>query len=267
MIEAPKQQANGTPKTELDRLMEAAAQDARREPEFFRALLDAVLYAHVPIDDKFAQMGDGANRVRLVMFKSPDDGTLVIPVFTDEGKAEWAARGGVRVLAVTGREFLEGTRGATLMFNPNDHRFTLYPEETAALLADSTLPPIERDKLEENQARTYKLPRPPAALVTALKTALPSVPGIELAYIAGVKWKDPDRRDSVLVALLGRPGSEEREARATAIAMQQAMERLNLPIDIMHFDSNEPKPAWITHLGLKPVYRRRPLSRAPSRFN
>jgi hypothetical protein len=247
--------------------MEAAAKDARREPAMFRALLDAVLYAHVPADDKTERTDDEARHVRLMMFKSPDDGTLVIPVFTDEGKAKFASGGVANVLAVTGRELFEATRGATLMLNPNDVKCTLYPAEISALLANSTLAPVTKGRFEEDQARLFRLTEVPAPLVKALKEALPAVPSIELAYIAGVRWRDPERPESVLIALGSSAGREDREARATAVAMQSVIDRLHLPVDIIHFDAHDAPPGWIAHLGLKPVYRRRPLPITPSRYN
>lgn len=267
MSDTPAQPAGDTRKSGLDRLMEAAAKDARREPEMFRALLDAVLYAHVPVDDKTERIGGDAHRVRLMMFKSPDDGTLVIPVFTDEGKAEFASGGAAKVIAVTGRELFEATRGATLMLNPNDVKCTLYPEEISALLANNTLAPVTKGRFEEDQARLFRLTKVPAPLVKALKKALPAVSSIEFAYIAGVRWRDPERPESVLVALGSSAGREDREARATAVAMQSVIDRLHLPVDIIHFDTNDAPPGWIAHLGLKPVYRRRSLPTSPSRYN
>lgn len=267
MSDTPAQRTGDARKSGLDHLMEAAAKDANREPELFRVLLDAVLYAHAPLGDKTDGNGHDASRVHLMMFKSPDDGTLVIPVFTDEGKAECASGGVAKVIAVTGRELFEATRGATLMLNPNDVKCTLYPEEISALLANGTLAPVTKDRFEEDQAQPFKLTKVPVPLIKALKQALPAVPTIECAYIAGVRWRDPGRPESVLIALGSSPGREDREARATAIAMQRVMARLNLPVDIVHLDSNEPRPRWITHLGLKPVYRRRPLPITPSRYN
>jgi len=118
----------------LDNLMEQSIQDFRKEPAFFRALLDATVYAHAPLND-------ASERLRLVMFKSPDDGELVVPVFTDESKAEFAARGNVRIVSLIGRTLFEITRGAILMLNPNDARCTLYPEEISELLASGTIAP------------------------------------------------------------------------------------------------------------------------------
>lgn len=245
----------------LDDLMEQSIQDFRKEPDFFRALLDATVYAHAPLNDS-------SERLRLVMFKSPDDGELVVPVFTDEAKAEFAARGNVRIVPLTGRTLLEVTRGAILMLNPNDARCTLYPEEISELLASGTIAPVSKDQFEENGTRCYKLDKLPQPLTKALKKSLPHIQGIEVAYVAGLKWRQPNYPDSVVIALGGHPDRAEREARAVATALHRPIAALDQPVDIIHFDCNGAKPEWIRHLGLKPVYRRRLGSPMPvSKFN
>jgi len=247
---APGAERDAALATELDRLIEAAAKNPGREPELFQTLLDATMYAHTPIDDT-------SKRVRLVMFKSPDDGSYVVPVFTDKAKAEFAARGNVRLVEATGREMLQATRGATVMINPNDVRCTLYPEEIGELLASGTIAPIQKDYFEEGQTQCFRLPKMPTALAKAMKKSLPDIHGVEVAYVAGLKWQGADRPDSLLIALGGRADLEDREARATASALHRVIQQLNQPVDIVHFDSRHAKPGWITHLGLKPVYRRR----------
>lgn len=245
----------------LNELMEQSIRDFRKEPEFFRALLDATVYAHAPFNDT-------SERLRLVMFKSPDDGELVVPVFTDEAKAEFAARGNVRIVPLTGRILLEITRGAILMLNPNDARCTLYPEEINELLANGTVVPVSKDQFEENGTRCYKLDKLPQPLTNALKKSLPDIQGIEIAYVAGLKWRKPKLPDSVVIALGGHPDKSERETRAVATALHRTIDALNQPVDLIHFDCNGAKPKWIRKLGLKPVYRRRLGPPTPvSKFN
>lgn len=259
-IPAPIAEANAASAGALDGLINAAAEDPSREPELFRALLGATMYAHTPISDK-------SERVRLVMFKSPDDGSYVIPVFTDKAKAEFAARGNVRLVEATGMEMLQATHGATVMINPNDVRCTLYPEEIAELLANGTIVPIQKDYFEEGQTRCFKLRKVPPALVKAMKKALPRIDGVEVAYVAGLRWQEANRQDSLMIALGGRSDREDRETRATATALQRVIQQLNQAVDIVHFDSSEAKPAWINHLGLKPVYRRRLTATVSSSYN
>lgn len=245
----------------LDDLMEQSIQDFRKEPDFFRALLDATVYAHAPLNDS-------SERLRLVMFKSPDDGELVVPVFTDAAKAEFAARGNVRIVPLTGRTLFEITRGAILMLNPNDARCTLYPEEINELLASGTVVSVSKDQFVENGARCYKLDKLPRPLKKALKKSLPDIRGVEVAYVAGLKWREPNLPDSVVIALGGHPDRAEREARAVATALHRTIDALDQPVDIVHFDCNGAKPEWIRNLGLRPVYRRRLGPPMPvSKFN
>jgi hypothetical protein len=245
----------------LDDLMEQSIQDFRKEPDFFRALLDATVYAHAPLHDS-------SERLRLVMFKSPDDGELVVPVFTDEAKAEFAARGNVRIVPLTGRTLFEITRGSILMLNPNDARCTLYPEEISELLASGTVAPIQKDQFGENKTRCYKPDKLPRPLTKALKKSLPDIRGVEVAYVAGLNWRESNLPDSVVIALGGHPDRAEREVRAVATALHRMIDALDRPVDIVHFDCNGAKPEWIRNLGLKPVYRRRlGLPMAASKFN
>lgn len=234
----------------LDDLMEQSIQDFRKEPDFFRALLDATVYAHAPLNDS-------SEHLRLVMFKSPDDGEPVVPVFTDEAKAEFAARGNVRIVPLTGRTLFEITRGAILMLNPNDARCTLYPEEIGELLASGTIASVQKGQFQENETRCYKLDKVPRALTKALKKSLPHILGIEVAYVAGLKWRQEDHPDSVVIALGGRADRAEREVRATVTALHRALGEPSLPMDLVHFDSRQAKPDWIRRLKLVPVCRRR----------
>lgn len=234
----------------LDDLMEQSIQDSRREPEFFRALLSAMLYSHAPFKSP-------SERLHLVLFKSPDDDSLVVPVFTDEAKAELAAQGNVRVVSMLGRTLFDISRGATVMINPNDARCTLYPEEISELLATGIVAYVRKNEILEGEARYFKLDKVPRMLTKAMKKALPNIRSVELAYIMGVKWQEAERPDSLLIVLGGRPDSEDREVRALATALHRTFQELGEAVDVIHFDGRQTKPEWIRRLGLTPVYRRR----------
>lgn len=246
---------------DLNRLMEASIKDSRMEPEFFRALLDATLYAHAPLNDD-------SERLRLVMFTSPADHALTVPIFTDKAKAEFAARGKVRIVSMPGRLLFEIAQGASLTINPNDNWCTLYPEEISELLATGAVAPIQHDQYKEGDATCFKLSKIPPSLVKALRKSLTEIRSVEVAYVAGVKWRQANRPDSLVIVLGGGAHSAEREVRATATALHALFERLNQPVDMLHFDSTHAKPGWIHRLGLKPVYRRRAGQLAPTtRYN
>ena len=234
----------------LDDLMEQSVQDSRREPEFFRALLTAMLYSHAPLESP-------SERLHLVMFKSPDDGALVVPVFTDEAKAEFAAQGSVRVVSMPGRTLFDISRGATVMINPNDVRCTLYPEEISELLATGIVAYVRKNEVLEGKAQYFKLDKVPTVLAKAMKKELPNIRGVELAYVVGLKWQEAEHPDSLLIVLGGRPDREDREVRALATALHRTFQELDKAVDVIHFDGRQGRPEWIRHLGLTPVYRRR----------
>lgn len=241
----------------LDKLMGQSLRDFREEPAFFRALLDATVYAHAPLNSL-------SERLHFVMFKSPDDGQLVVPVFTDGSKAEFAARGNVHIVSLKGRALFEVTLGATVMINPNDARCTLYPEEITELLASGTVAPIQKSQFQDDETQCYKLSQVPRLLAKALKKTLPVNRTIEVAYVAGLKWRQEDRPDSILIALGGRTDRADQEVRAAATALHRTLEKLNRPVDMIHFASSEAKPGFIRRLGLTPVYRRRLGPSVPS---
>lgn len=235
---------------ELNRLQDASVANPDREPEFFRALLDATLYAHTPLHDD-------SPRLRFVMFSHPIDHALTIPVFTDRAKADFAARDKVRVVSIPGRLLLEATRGASLTINPNDTWCTLYPEEISDLLATDNIAPIRKFQVEENEARAFRLDKIPSPLIKALRKSLPKLADVKVAYVAGIRWQQPNCPDSLLIVLGGSAHGAEREVRATTTMLQPIFERLNKSVDMQHFNAADPTPDWIRALGLKSVYRRR----------
>jgi len=235
--------------SELDDLMAQSLRDIRKEPAFFRALLDAIVYVHAPFENQ-------SERLRLVMFKSPDDGGFVVPVFTDEAKANFAARGNVRIVSMPGRSLLNAIRGTAVMINPNDARCTLYPEEIRELLASGSIAVVQEGDFSDGDTECFRLEKPPRTLTKTLKKALPAIRGVEVAFIAGVKWRQADRPNSVLIALGGRVGNAEREVRSTITALHRIVHELVQEVDLTHFDSKQAAPEWIHRLGLKPVYQR-----------
>ncbi len=237
--------------------MQASVKDAREEPAFFRALLDAPLYVHAP---KIEPSG----KHQFVMFKSPDDGQYVIPVFTDKAKAGWAARGNVRVLELRGRDLFDQARGVALMLNPNDTRCTLYPREIERLLHDGEIVAVQKWRVDgEGDQRIYKLDRVPKALVRGLRSALPAIRDIEVAYLAGLKWVKSTQPDSLLIMLGGVEKVADRSVRTLGTVLYDVFEHLDQPIDVGHFDSREGPPAWADKLGIPPVYRRLPMKPSP----
>ena len=208
------------------------------EEAFLRALLDATIYAHVPLEP--APPG----RIRFVQFDRPDNGQTVLPLFTDEPKARFAAQGHVQIIAMPGREMLKLTQGATLMLNPNDERYVLYPEEVGALLSGRPLGGLSNERGEkEEQAKVGPPTVPVEALVSALAPLHASDPNVHASVVMEMH-RGPNWNDRSLLLIIVTPSAEaERLIRASAVAAQPALSSLALPLLIKHLGPDEPLPS------------------------
>ncbi|APO97678.1 hypothetical protein BJD13_00345 (plasmid) [Xanthomonas perforans] len=155
MKQPSRPRGGGTTSAEaaLEASFERARGSAIEERAFFHRLMDAIVYVHAPVSDD-------APTPRLVQFRHPD-GFDAIPFFTSLDKAQAASSAAVRILGVSGRELLTGTRGATLMLNPNDGGVVLYPEEVAAFLDTGFLARVDRYSRRDVDAQSQRRRRCP----------------------------------------------------------------------------------------------------------
>jgi hypothetical protein len=99
------------------------------DPEYaHKASLNATVYAHVPME------GPPEGVMHFIQFIRPDNGLTMLPLFSDKGQAEEAANKAALIVAMSGRDLFELTRGASLMLNPNVDAIALYPPGVTALL-------------------------------------------------------------------------------------------------------------------------------------
>jgi SseB protein N-terminal domain len=243
----------------LDRLLENAQKDSRYERAFFRALLETIVYAHIPITDRIDN-----GRIRFIQFHRPENGQLVLPFFTDEKKSRVAEGTTVRSVALSGREFFEITRGATLMMNPNDHRCVLYPEEIATLLQAGEIATIAEFTPGEENSMAVGVPMeaPPAWLLEALLSAARDLLYIERVYVAAIyDTSDAPRQISFLAAICAEKGNGERAMHAINNAIQPLCRSHGGPsVDLMYFEISDETPSWVTGLALDPCYDRTPMA-------
>lgn len=240
------------PKVSLNELEELRkrARELRDEVPFFRALLDAAVYAHAPLSDD-------SGRVRFIQFHHPDTRALLLPFFSDAQQAHEAAQGKLKVLVMTGRDFLEVTLGATLMLNPNQDQVTLYPEEIQSLLESGTVPPIDVEQLQEATEMGFRLPiHAPDWLEGRLQDMLAQLPYIERAYIAEM-IRPNDHENFVLIIAAGvTPDNAERAGRAISAKLPVCCAGLQIAVDLMTFDPTGEPPEWVRSLDARPIYAR-----------
>lgn len=235
--------------SELNRLLEASIADRRKEPEFFRALLDATVYAHVPFND-------GSGRIRFIQFHGPD-GELLLPFFSDHGKSEAAARGRVRNMAINGRQFLESTLGATVILNPNNHWCKLYPEEVRVLLRTGHIAILESDNYEERTKMAVAIPEDvPEKLVEVFREILIALPDVEAAYLVDMRFEPHLGSANWVLAVTAPRSMTTRVCRVILADLQSQIALTEKPLSLLTLPLEEPTPDWVAELKLEPIYRR-----------
>jgi hypothetical protein len=236
---------------QLATLMQQAQADPTAFPMFLRALLEATVYVHAPSSDDHP-------RLRLLQFERPD-GITVLPFFSEWTQAYAAAGQGVRVLRFIGREFMEFTRGATLMLNPNDVSCTLFPEEVSALLDRDAVADLERGEVAKGNEPQVSISSDDLAWLTnRVASVLTGLPDARAAYLLDARFpQSPDHLVRLIAISVSRAHSE-RAARAVIVAIQKECERRRCSVDLTTFDPGSTPPAWIEGLAVDPFYQRSP---------
>lgn len=235
--------------SELNRLLEESITDRWKEPDFFRALLEATVYAHVPFNDR-------SGRIRFIQFHGPD-GELLLPFFTDPVKSEVAARGNVRSLAINGRLFLESTLGATLILNPNNQWCKLYPEEVRVLLRTGQVAVLEADKYEERTQIAVSNPdNVPERLVKVVSEILATLAEVHAAYLVDMRFEPYLDAPNWVLAVSTPKSTSTRICRAILAELQSRESLTDKPLSLLTLPIEDPLPEWATELKPEPIYRR-----------
>lgn len=229
----------------LAQFLQQALADKAAEPAFFRALLDAPVYAHVPSNDRHG-------RLRLIQCTTPE-GLTVLPFFSDEAQARVAAGSAVVVVVMTGRELLGLTRGATLMLNPNETNCILYPEEISALLDHGQVAIIERIETGGQQLRFEAARATPAELIERLVTLFASLGSIQSAYMGEIGTADETEDLRLLIVAAVRLSEVEHVARATTAEIQVHCSDLPMVVDFTAYEPGSP-PDWLKKARMQPFY-------------
>jgi len=222
-----------------------AADIARAEDAFFNALLDATIYAHVPIDPP----PEGS--MRFVQFIRPDNGQTVLPFFSDRNQAEAAAAGSVGIVAMQGLRFFDLTRGATVMLNPNRDRIALYPAEINALLGGRPVGTFTQEIIEaDEQVRVSPPTMSTAILIEGWQDLYVNEPAVRSAYLAEVHRTKHGPEAFLLLTLVVTAGNDERIVHLTALKLGALSPDLSLPVTVSCVRPDEPLPE-ICHAGIQ----------------
>ena len=193
----------------------------------FRALLDATVYAHVPLESP----PEGV--MRFIQFVRPDNGQTVLPFFSDREQSEAAAGGNVLSMAMSGRNLFELTRGATLMLNPNLDAVALYPPEIVALLKGRALGFFGKEEVAED---TRVLIGRPSISTAGLNGMLCSLfereATVRGAFLAEVHRQDERAEVFLLLTVVVAQAHQERILQLATLAFKTEALQLDLPLSM-----------------------------------
>ena len=214
---------------------------ARAQDAFFSALLDATLYAHLPPEPS------PPGRIRFVQFVRPDNGQTVLPLFSDREQAE-AVRGNRAIVAMTGRELLELTRGATLMLNPNGDQIVLYPAEVDAILAGQSIGKYSREDIRASEEVGACPPAfPTDALTLLLRERFAIEPAARAAYLVELH-RGPEMADvSLLLGIVAAAAHQQRLLQLTTLWIKPVLETLPMPLMMTLMTPEEELPEFFHH--------------------
>jgi hypothetical protein len=210
-----------------------------------KALLDATVYAHVPIE------GAPPGRMRFIQFIRPDNGQTVLPFFSDRAQAEQPQRTDASIVAMSGRRLFELTRGATLMLNPNLDQVTLYPPEIVALLEGRELGYFAKQTLEGGLSVGAC---PPTVSTDDLGTALLRLfeeeQTVRSAYLTEVHREGEHAEVFLLLTVVAAPAHHERLLQLATLALKTHSTDLDLPLSIFFVAPDAPLPE-VCHAGIQ----------------
>lgn len=238
-------------KNALEKLLVAARSTpqgpdaARLQEAVFKALLDATVYAHVPVE------GAPPGRMRFIQFVRPDNGQTVLPFFSDRTQAEQPQRTDASIVAMSGRRLFELTRGATLMLNPNLDQLALYPPEIIALLEGRELGYFAKQTLDEGISVGVCPPTVPTDnLHTALHGLFEEEQTVRSAYLAEVHREGECAEVFLLLTVVAAPAHHERLLQLATLALKTHSTDLDLPLSIFFVAPDAPLPE-VCHAGIQ----------------
>ena len=216
----------------LDRLLQRAAAEPGRRPEFIDCLLHSrvwVIGEHEP-EDGHLMLGEirGA------------EGEPVIPFFSSPEAAERLDTEISGLVQLPARMLFELTRGANLLLNPgSDVGKEFLPGEVEALLEHGAGRPLATRVLTQDTPVQIAEPLvPPVAMVDALTTLFSRHGEIHTAWIALMHEEGSDRPPSLLLALEAEGSFEQALSEASLVASDTAPADMAVDLIVIS-DSNE----------------------------
>jgi hypothetical protein len=188
---------------ELERLLELACSERGYAPEFYRYLLDAEIYALIPC------VGHGIDegRLRFIMWRG-GDGLDVIPFFSSRAMLRRGLKPSWQGVKVSARRFLDATRGAVVVLNPNeDASLRLTPAEVGLLLETGAVCSPRPASVGEGGYALSHVDHPPMATLQSLSVLFSRHASVHRTYL--VHAFPPERPEALVYLVVVRMDDKE----------------------------------------------------------
>ena len=219
---------------ELERLLDLACGEPGYAPEFYRCVLVSEVYALIPM------VGHGMDegKIRFVMWRGADGGD-VVPYFTSQDMLQLALQPGWQAFKLIGRRFLEATRGATVVLNPNERASCRLSAAQVALLLDTgAVARSEPGMLTEDRVREFQaVATPPTATLHSLSVLFSRHASVQRAYLAYCFPPEEPEARRYMVVIRMEDRDTERLVRETAQVLQDVQPDRDMDV-ITYFDDD-----------------------------
>lgn len=207
----------------LERLLDLSCSEPGYAPEFYRDLLVSDVFAVIPVEGH----GMDEGKLRFVMWNGAD-GSVVIPYFASMEALEKALQPGWQGVRLIGRQFLELTKGATVVLNPNEPASCrLSPGEVTLLLETGAVSNPERASPTANPLRGFlPVESPPAATLFSLSVLFSRRTSVHRAYL--MHCFPPDQPEDRIYLVVIRMDDRETER----LVRESAQVLLDVPPDL-----------------------------------
>jgi hypothetical protein len=220
----------------LERLLDLANKEPGYAPEFYRSLLDSDVFALIP------EVGHGLEeaKLRFIMWHG-EDGSTIIPYFSSIQSLENALQPGWQGVKLTGRTFLQLTRGATVVLNPNEAAYCrLSPIEVTLLLETGAVSNPERATSTGGLMRAFQVGEtPPVATLMSLSVLFAQHASVHRAYLVCCFPPDKPEARKYLIVIRMDEREAEKLVRESAQVMMDVPPDLSTDLITCFDDANE----------------------------
>lgn len=254
----------------VEQLLKAASNDATKQADFFRALMEATVFVlgegvpETPTLQQEAVESEAAKQQALLDLQhwEKQDGSSVIPFFTSVEALQRAVNEQQPFVAMPTRALFELTLGEPLFLNPkSDYSKEFFPQEVAQLLRHGGLPAPQQQIIDSGSslligpATDY-----PTELVQVLTRLFQERKVVRRAFVALIQetGQQPDGKPNLLIGLELDISESEAETLIEEIGnLACEVTPEGEPIDICLVNEQEPGISHYLITHMPPFYQRK----------